>query len=425
MVNLPDLFTPITRDERQNESVNKWIKTKGHATVVGCTGFGKTFVGIKAIKRLRKRYPELNVLILVPTSALKAQWVEILTEQEVIKNTSVQVMMGASQRKAECDLLIIDEAHRVNSEVLSNIFKVVKYKSILGLTATFERLDGRDRILAKYAPVCDEIPIHVAMANGWVSPYKDYVVIINVPDIDVYKSYNREFIEHFEFFDFNWQTLNDLVGSNGIKKRKEYTSKICKNPSEWSNIFKQVTFHAVGFWRTLKSRKAFIANHPEKIRIAQKIIEARKNKKIITFCSNVKMAEAFKNGYIFTGKDSKRKNKMTLEEFSKETSGILHTCRLAEEGISIGDLSVGIMLGVNSSKTKQVQTLGRILRLSKGKQAEFFTIIINNTAETEWMKASRSNDNFEIIDEIALDHILKGEQYEKYKRNIQKLNFRF
>ena len=420
-----DIFKPMTRDERQHESVTKWLKAKGHASVVAGTGVGKTFIAIKAIQRMRKRYPELSVLVLVPTSALYTQWIEKLTENDVLKNTIVQVMMGASQRKYECDLLIIDECHRINSEVLSNVFNVVKYKAILGLTATFERLDGRDRILAKYAPVCDEIPIEVAMANGWVSPYKDYVVILDVPDISIYKEYNREFNEHFGFFDYKWDVVNSLVGKDGFEKRKTYTSKICKDPEEWKNVFKMVTYHAMGFWRTLKARKAFIANHPEKIRVAQKIIKARNDKKIITFCSSVKVAESFKNGYIFTGKDGKRKNKMTLEEFSKETAGILHTCKLAEEGISIGDLSVGIMLGVNSSKTKQVQTLGRILRLAEGKQAEFFTLVIRDTVETEWMRKSRSSDYYEIIDEEALDHILNNEPYDTYKRKLQKLNFRF
>jgi superfamily II DNA or RNA helicase len=421
---LNDLIKPITRDERQHESVTKWLKAKGHGTVVAGTGVGKTYIAIKAIQRLRKRYPDLDVLVLVPTTTLKAQWIETLQEQG-IDNVSVQVMMGASQRKASCGLLILDEFHRCAAETISNIFNVITYKAILGLTATFERLDGRDRILAKYAPVCDEIPIQVAMANGWVSPYKDYVVIIDVPDIQQYKVYNREFIEHFGFFDFQWNVVMGLVGKDGFKRRKEYTNQICKNSSEWKDIFKQVTYHSVGLMRTLKARKAFIANHPEKIRVAQKIINARKDKKIITFCSNVKVAESFGNGYIFTGKNGKKKNRMTLSEFSKEEKGILHTCRLAEEGISIGNLSVGIMLGVNSSKTKAIQTLGRVVRVSPGKQAEFFTIVINDTAETEWMKKSRSSDNFEIIDEEALDHVLNNEPYETYKRKLQKLNFRF
>ena len=227
-----DIFKPMTRDERQHESVTKWLKAKGHASVVAGTGVGKTFIAIKAIQRMRKRYPELSVLVLVPTSALYTQWIEKLTENDVLKNTIVQVMMGASQRKYECDLLIIDECHRINYEVLSNVFNVVKYKAILGLTATFERLDGRDRILAKYAPVCDEIPIEVAMANGWVSPYRDYVVILDVSDISIYKEYNREFNEHFGFFDYKWDVVNSLVGKDGFEKRKAYTSKICKDPEE-------------------------------------------------------------------------------------------------------------------------------------------------------------------------------------------------
>ena len=104
-----DLFAPVSRDNRQKESVDKWIKTKGHGTIVAGTGVGKTYIAIKAIQRMRKRYPELNVLVLVPTSALKAQWIEKLTENDVLEHTSVQVMMGASQRKNTCELLIIDK----------------------------------------------------------------------------------------------------------------------------------------------------------------------------------------------------------------------------------------------------------------------------------------------------------------------------
>lgn len=37
---MKDLFTPLTRDERQEESVNKWLKAKGKGTVVAGTGVG-------------------------------------------------------------------------------------------------------------------------------------------------------------------------------------------------------------------------------------------------------------------------------------------------------------------------------------------------------------------------------------------------
>ena len=35
---LNDLIPPVTRDERQHESVTKWLKAKGHGTVVAGTG---------------------------------------------------------------------------------------------------------------------------------------------------------------------------------------------------------------------------------------------------------------------------------------------------------------------------------------------------------------------------------------------------
>ena len=47
-----DLFTPITRDERQEESVKKWILSRGHGTVVGCTGYGRFSVATRYIKSI-------------------------------------------------------------------------------------------------------------------------------------------------------------------------------------------------------------------------------------------------------------------------------------------------------------------------------------------------------------------------------------
>lgn len=35
-----DLFAPKTRDERQEESVNKWLQSNGKGTIVAATGVG-------------------------------------------------------------------------------------------------------------------------------------------------------------------------------------------------------------------------------------------------------------------------------------------------------------------------------------------------------------------------------------------------
>lgn len=52
------------------------------------------------------------------------------------------------------------------ADTFCKVFERVSYKNILGLTATFERLDGKEILLSKYAPVCDTISIELAEANG-------------------------------------------------------------------------------------------------------------------------------------------------------------------------------------------------------------------------------------------------------------------
>lgn len=37
---MKDLFTPLTRDERQEQSKRAWLSCKGRGTVVAATGVG-------------------------------------------------------------------------------------------------------------------------------------------------------------------------------------------------------------------------------------------------------------------------------------------------------------------------------------------------------------------------------------------------
>jgi superfamily II DNA or RNA helicase len=63
----------MTRDERQKLSCKRWVEAKGAASIIGCTGYGKTRCAIMIIQSLYKRNPQLNVLIAVPTEVLKEQ----------------------------------------------------------------------------------------------------------------------------------------------------------------------------------------------------------------------------------------------------------------------------------------------------------------------------------------------------------------
>ena len=346
----------MTRDERQEQCRKKWILNKCKGTLVCPTGFGKTRTAINCLNSVIKKYPSFRILVIVPSEALKNQWQSILITNMLSFNSQVCIINTAIKHDWNVDILVLDEAHRYCSEEYSTIFTKVKYKMILGLTATLERLDGKHSILEKYSPVVDKVSLTEALTNGWVSTYKEYQVIIDVDDIDTYLKWDNEFTRHFEFFNFNFKLLMSLIGPQGFKRRIEYRDLICQDESQKSEVLKAITIHATAAMRALQNRKKFINNHPKKIEIAKKIIAARPNSKIITFSNNVKMAESI-GGDVYTGKISKKKGNDLIDKFNNSEFGLLNSCHRLNEGADIKGLSVAIILGLDSSKIKSTQRL--------------------------------------------------------------------
>lgn len=419
----------MTRTERQQEAIRRWISNKGKGTIEGCTGFGKTRVGLMTIKALLKKYPQFRILVVVPTTALKDQWQIQLDEWGFSFNSEVQVINTVIKHKWSCDFLILDECHRFSSNDFSQIFNCVKYKLILGLTATFERLDGKHTIMEKYCPIVDKITFLEASVNGWVADYKEYVVLLDVDNIEEYKALNKEWTEHFEFFQFDFDLAMSMVKPNiGWRNKLAYRDTIYKGNDEQKkkDILKAINYHSIRFTQTMQLRKSFVNNHPKKIEIAKKIIEARFDKKIITFSNNVKMAESIGIGDVYTGKVSKKRSATMIEDFAKQSTGVLNTVKKADEGIDIPGLSVAIILGTDSSETKARQRRGRTVRKENDKIAEVFYLVIKDTVESKWVKNNHKTDkNYITIDEQGLEQVLRGEQPNLFKPKLGEIMFRF
>ena len=70
----------MTRDERQTQALKSCGNSGFKGTVLGATGFGKTRVGLRAIKWFLSKNPEAVVMVVVPTTYLKTQWEGLLKE---------------------------------------------------------------------------------------------------------------------------------------------------------------------------------------------------------------------------------------------------------------------------------------------------------------------------------------------------------
>lgn len=414
----------MTRDERQTLGVQKWVDNRCKGTLEYATGVGKTRTAIKAINRFLNKNPGKRVMIVVPTEPLQKQWVMVLAEFGVFTNSTVEIINTVVKHEWECDLLIIDEIHMMAANTFGTIFSKVSYSMILGLTATMERLDGKHVYIEQYCPIVDRISISEATQNQWLSPYKEYKVLLDV-DLAEYETLNSQFYEHFGFFNYDFDLAMSLAGGDGWQARNKYADSICSDKSKIKEFRKIVTAHAFGFMSTLAKRKAFIHNHPKKIEITNYILEHRPDSKAITFSPTIKVAEKIKYGYVCHSKQTKKKRALTLQDFNELDKGVLNTSKALDVGADIQGLNLAIILCNTSSKTQKTQRIGRAIRFVPNKESEVFTLVLKGTVEEEWFRKSSEGKQFYTIDEEGLYHLLDGKDFNLKREKQTGLTFRF
>lgn len=355
-------------------------------------------MALMAIQSLLKQNPTALVLVVVPTQVLKQQWQQQLVEWGLY-TVAVEIINTVITQEWTVDFLVIDEVHVTGSETFKRIFDAVFYSLILCLTATLERLDGKEEIIKQYAPVCDTITMKEALANGWVSPVKNYLVMLDV-DLTEYKELDRVFNAYFATF--NW----DYNAAMGCLQEWKFRNAYSKQTGI-SN--KELIAASASWMRALTARKKFIQSHPKKIEVCKKILAARSDKKCITFSPTIADAKKIGCDFIFHSQQKKKENLEIMKKFNACEKGSIASSKALNTGIDVKGLSVGIIMDVNSSKIKSCQTLGRICRFEPGKQAEMFVLVLRHTQEVKWFNNSNTTDVI-VIDEEQLDKVLAGEE---------------
>jgi len=122
------------------------------------TGSGKTYFAIDVIKEVIKKEPNIKVLIVVPKNViLETGWYKELYDAG-ISLTKIGIYYGKIKEYAQItltnmqnlnniplelfDFICLDEIHNYGTIKLLSIIKSKKFKYILGLSATLERMDG-------------------------------------------------------------------------------------------------------------------------------------------------------------------------------------------------------------------------------------------------------------------------------------------
>jgi superfamily II DNA or RNA helicase len=369
---------------RQKSILRSWASNSCRGTLEACTGFGKTYTAILAIKALNVQQPSQKTLVIVPTIHLKRQWQDQVSE---LDGVTVLVINTAIKYEHDVNLLILDEIHNYATNTFGSIFERVKYKKILGLTATVTRQDGNDYILRMRAPIVATVKLEEALSAGYVSPFR----VLNVPvyltdqDREDYQKLSKNFSYYFSKFgnDFG-QAMNCLK-----------SEKACENFARRStDDAGQVRINAINFNRNMAKRKKMLYMNQSKVDSVYRLCTDL-TYKTITFSESVDFAEAVTNrlpdSVSYSSKMPVKRRREALESFTSGNTRVINTARALDEGFDVPGVELAIISSGSSSPRQDVQRTGRAIRFVEGKIGYIVNLYMPDTQDEKWMKKRQQN----------------------------------
>jgi superfamily II DNA or RNA helicase len=211
-----------TRDEKQAEFIENFLKLGGKAYVEACTGFGKTRIALMISSRLKHKKPTARINVVVPTLVLQKQWrdeIEILG----FKDVEVWVINSYVRNKHACDLLILDEGHRFTSSTAQEFSQALDrtdYTFVCALSATFSE-EEKKFMYNREIYCAGVVTLEEARKNGWVNDFIVYNLPIDLtPDEkESYDKWNDIFSSYFGKFGHDWNTAMSCMTIKPIIKK--------------------------------------------------------------------------------------------------------------------------------------------------------------------------------------------------------------
>lgn len=300
-----------SRNKRQHEAVAAWlVKKKG--TIIGPTGFGKSRCGHIAMSKGLPHYRGMDSLdyagmVVVPTDALRKQWTNALSSLGLLEGVLVDTYAGVYVRKESISvgILVLDEVHRAPAESFRQVFSLIKYRSAMGLTATLEREDNMHIIVENYLPVVDKITEAECLANGWISPYMEINIGIDMSDeqAEKYNSIDWAFKKYFgPVFNYDFNMMQNCLIGEGIRgkiygmKGSEYREQVARGlgwkPGMDNHKYSPQNIHriAISCNNAIRQRKEFLYTLPEKLDVLQRIVEMNPEGRFVHFCMDINTA---------------------------------------------------------------------------------------------------------------------------------------
>lgn len=345
------------RDQLQEKWATGFINGSGRSILHLCPRAGKIRTSIRIFCKLQRIIGYVpKILIAYPDKNIQKSWEDDI-KSVGYNNPNISYVTHVSLSKEllnEYDIIVCDEIHLLSENQKANFAQLIennRTSCVLGLTGTLSSKTKTELAFGLGLPVSEEYTLAEAIYDGIISDYQINVVKVDLDD----------------------KVIVDKKKKRTEKQKYRAISWVIENKGQ--NLFLSL------------SRMRIVHNSLSKIAITKKLLNQLKDKRVLVFCANNKMAKEL-GCKIHTAKFNDQDE---FEKFIGDTSKHNHyaVCKIGNTGVSFKSLDHIIVNAFDSNSENLTQRICRSLILdAKGKVSNIYIVSSTEKAELKWLEKS-------------------------------------
>lgn len=388
--------------EYQKEACEAWHKAGKKGLFAMATGTGKTITSLNCLLNEYEQSGYYQALILVPTAALLAQWIDEVRSfnfKEIIPASSKypgwkseireltlsltynnnisyvvistyatfvsDIFQKLTASLPESSLLIADEAHNIGSGRAKKLLPSIKYVNRIGLSATPKRIydeEGNAAIESFFnstEPYTYSFSMERAIRDGYLCRYIYYPNIVPLTE-DEMVDYEKITSKLVKFYNGDSFVKSDVVEML-LLERKRIIHRAHNKLFEFERILGEIKMKK----GSLKYTFVYVpeGSNSEGDNLLDMYLKS--------FSDNFPYLRAFPYISGFENKD------IALQEFENGDADVLFSMKCLDEGVDIPRAECAIFCSSTGNPRQFIQRRGRVLRKHKDKnRAIIYDLIV-------------------------------------------------